>query len=203
MIIEKDTIKCEAIYNDDKTHRLYWKRVWSKDKPLACVVMLNPCISDTIISDMTTELVIKNVAKLEEYGGVIIVNLFSILTSKLDMRWARDIDLNDYENDTYIRKSAGESSVVILAWGKAGENNVRIANRAEQVIDILKPYEEKLKVITDGERIGLHPLFPAVRSYWVLIDAHEWINTKSDTVNNTKNSNNEVLPPTNEADNDK
>ena len=78
----------------------------------------------------------------------------------------------------------------------------RIANRAEQVIDILKPYEEKLKVITDGERIGLHPLFPAVRSYWELIDAHEWFDTKSDTINNVKNSNNKLILSPNEADND-
>lgn len=122
MITEKDTIKCEAVFNDDKSHRLLWKRVWNKDKPMACVIMLNPCLSDNIVTDTTTSLVVNNVARLEEYGGVSIVNLFSLLTPKLQMRWARDIDINDLENDKYIKKAAEEASILILAWGKGAEN---------------------------------------------------------------------------------
>ena len=132
MITEKDTIKCEAIFNDDKTHRLWWKRVWNKDKPLACVISLNPSMSDNILTDTTTSLIVNNVARLECYGGVIIVNLFSILTSKLQMRWARDIDINDVENDNYIKKAAEEAEVIILAWGRGAELNVRISNRANR-----------------------------------------------------------------------
>ena len=64
MITEKDTIKCEAVFNDEKTHRFLWKRVWNKDKPLACVIMLNPCLSDNIVTDTTTSLVVNNVAML-------------------------------------------------------------------------------------------------------------------------------------------
>ena len=67
MINEKDTIRCESIFNDDRTHRFLWKRVWdSKDKPIACVIMLNPCIADNIITDITTGLVCNNVARLEK-----------------------------------------------------------------------------------------------------------------------------------------
>lgn len=168
MITEKDTIKCEAVFNDDKTHRFLWKRVWNKDKPLACVIMLNPCLSDNIVTDTTTSLVVNNIAKLEDFGGVSIVNLFSLLTPKLQMRWARDIDINDYGNDTYIKKAADEASTVILAWGKGAELNVRITNRAKQVIELLSGQEEKLKVISDGERSGIHPLTPSCRSRWVL-----------------------------------
>jgi len=54
MINEKETIKCEAIFNDEHTHRFLWRRVWNKDKPLACVIMLNPCMADGIITDTTT-----------------------------------------------------------------------------------------------------------------------------------------------------
>ena len=106
MITEKDTIKCEAVFNDEKTHRFLWKRVWNKDKPLACVIMLNPCLSDNIVTDTTTSLVVNNIAMLGEFGGVSIVNLFSLLTPKLQMRCARDIDINDYGNDTHIKKAA-------------------------------------------------------------------------------------------------
>ena len=168
MITEKETIKCEAVFNDDKSHRLLWKRVWNKDKPMACVITLHPSMSDNIVTDTTTSLCVNNVARLEDYGGIIIVNLFSLLTPKLQMRWARDIDINDLENDKYIKKAAEEASIVILAWGKGAENNARIVDRANQVIDLLASHKEKFRVISDGKRKGLHPLTPTVRAQWVL-----------------------------------
>ena len=168
MITEKDNIKCESIFNDTRTHRFLWKRVWDKDKPLACVIMLNPCLSDNIVTDTTTSLVVNNIAKLQDFGGVSIVNLFSILTPKLQMRSARDIDINDYGNDTYISKAASEASIVVLAWGRGAENNARISNRVDQVLELLSEQKEKLRVISDGKREGIHPLTPSCRHGWAL-----------------------------------
>lgn len=168
MITEKETIKCEAVFNDEHTHRYLWKRVWSKDKPLACVLMLNPCLSDNIITDTTTTLVVNNVARLEKYGGVEIVNLYSLLTTKLSFRWNAEEELNDPENDDYILKAANDCEVVILAWGRGLLNNRRAIERVVTVLELLKPHAEKLFVITDGERTGLHPLTPTLRSQWVL-----------------------------------
>lgn len=179
MITDKDTIKCEATFNDNKTHRLLWKRVWDSKKPMACVISLNPALSDTLIMDTTSSLVVNNVAKLEEFGGVSIVNLFSILTPKLHMQRAREIDINNLDNDNYIKKAADEASVIVLAWGRAADTNVRIYNRANQVIELLKNHKEKLRVITDGERVAWHPLSPSVRSSWTLIDASEWLDSRT------------------------
>ena len=86
MITEKTTIKCECVYNDTRTHRLSWRRVWDKEKPMACVIMINPNMSDSIVTDRTTRLVENNICRLESYGGVCIVNLFSLLTPKLQAR---------------------------------------------------------------------------------------------------------------------
>ena len=193
MITEKDTIKCEAIFDDTKTHRLYWKRVWSKDKPIVCVIMLNPCLSDNIVCDTTTSLVCNNVARLESYGGVIIVNLFSILTNKLQMRWARDIDINDVENDNYIKKAADEASIIVLAWGRGAELNVRISNRAEQVLELLSKHQEKFRVISDGKRKAIHPLTPTCRSVWLLEPFHPEERTASQK--NSKEALAETLIP--------
>lgn len=168
MLTEKDTIKCESIFNDDHTHRFLWKRVWDKDKPLACVIMLNPCLADNILMDTTTYLVVNNVARLEEYGGVIVVNLYSKLTSKLNFRWNSDADLNDPVNDSYIRKAAEECSIVIAAWGKSGETNQRIAERIAEVMSLLSGLDEKIYLISDGVRTGLHPLTPSIRQEWFL-----------------------------------
>ena len=168
MITEKDTIKCEAIFNDEHTHRFLWRRMWDKDKPMATVVMLNPCHADNIITDTTTALVVNNVARLEKYGGVNIVNLYSLLTNKLNFRWNSDEDLNDPENDNYIKKAAEESEAVILAWGKGADSNQRITERAVDVINLLNHLEDKLYIISDGLRKGLHPLTPTIRNGWTL-----------------------------------
>lgn len=168
MITEKDTIKCEAIFNEEHTHRFLWKRVWNKEKPTAAVIMLNPCHADNIVTDTTTSLVVNNIARLEEFGGVVILNLFSCLTSKLDLRWSSDEELNQPENDDYIRKTASEVSHIIVAWGKSAGTNKRIEDRAIQVLNLLQPHKDKLYVISDGERSGIHPLTPSIRNYWNL-----------------------------------
>ena len=168
MITDKDTIKCEAVFNELRTHRYLWKRVWNRDKPLAAVIMLNPCMADTLTMDTTTFLVVNNVARLDQFGGVVIVNLYSRLTSKLSFRWNSDEDLNDPENDSYIRKAAAEAETVILAWGRGQDTNQRIADRVNAVLRLLDGSKEKLRVISDGERSGIHPLTPSVRSCWEL-----------------------------------
>lgn len=167
MITEKDTIKCEAIFNDDRTHRYLWRRIWDKDKPVITVIMLNPCLSDNIITDTTTSLVVNNVARLGEYGGVEIVNLYSKLTVKLRFT-ETDEELNDAENDEYILKSVETSSKAIVAWGKAINTNARIEERALQVLNMLEVHKEKLYMISDGTRTGLHPLTPSTRNEWFL-----------------------------------
>ena len=169
MFTEKATIKCEAVFSDDHMHRFLWKRVWEKSKPIATVIMLNPCESDGIITDTTTSLVINNVARLEEFGGVAIVNLYSMLTSKLNFRWNADSDLNHEENDGYIIKVVEEASKVILAWGRAEDTNKRVEERAGELIKKLSKHKEKLFVISDGAgRYGMHPLTPALRNRWLL-----------------------------------
>ena len=75
MITDKDVIKCESVFSDDRSHRFLWKRIWDKDKPSVAVVALNPAHADNILIDTTTALIVNNVARLEHYGGVQIVNL--------------------------------------------------------------------------------------------------------------------------------
>lgn len=168
MKIEKDVIKCESIYSDDREHRFVWKRVWNKDKPLACVIMLNPCFADTCIIDTSTGLVVNNIIRLEKYGGVEILNLYSKLTRKLNFKWNSDEELNLPDNDTFIKKAAEECEVVILAWGKSVANNPRSEERALAVINLLKDYKKKLFYISDGKKDGIHPLTPSLRNGWIL-----------------------------------
>ena len=169
MITEKETVKCEAIFNDERTHRYMWKRVWDKDKPIACVIMINPCLADCLLMETTTYLVVNNIACLEKFGGVEIVNLYSMLTRKLEMRWTSDGELFDSNTDTYIKKAAAECDTIILAWGTGVLGNKRIHQRIKDVMEKLKPFRNKLSVITDGDDVrAVHPLTPAIRNQWLL-----------------------------------
>ena len=49
MLIERENIKCEVAYSDDKKHRFMLKRVWSKDKPIACVVTIQRIFRPTSV----------------------------------------------------------------------------------------------------------------------------------------------------------
>lgn len=167
MVIEKDVIKCESVFNEDKTHRFLWKRVWDKDKPSVTVIMLNPSLSDNIVTDTTTALVVNNIASFGEYGGVEILNLFSVLTPKLRFPDVEE-NLNVKENDSYILKSVEASAKTIIAWGRVVDSNAKIEERAVQVLNLLQKYKDKLYMISDGIRIGIHPLTPSVRSSWTL-----------------------------------
>lgn len=168
MVTEKSTIKCEAVFNEEHTHRFSWKRVWGKDKGVAAIIMLNPAMSDDVVMDTTSSLVVNNIARLEQFSGVEVLNLYSLLTPKLNFRWNSDEDLNLPENDSYIKKAAEISPCIIVAWGRSADTNKRIASRAKAVLELLRPYKEKVRVISDGTRNGLHPLTPALRTQWTL-----------------------------------
>lgn len=168
MITEKVTMRSEAIFSDDREHRFALRKIWDKDKPMAGIIMLNPCEDGTVIADLTTQLVVNNVARLD-YGGVVITNLFSQITPKLRFKGNTTQHLDADDNDTYIKKMADDCSVIILAYGKAADSSIHIANRIESVLGVLAPFKEKLMVITDGHRKGCHPLSPQIRKHWELI----------------------------------
>ena len=169
MLTEKDNIRCKSVFDDKREHRFLWERIWDKDKPMALVISLNPCAADGLIMDTTSYLIVNNIVRLEKYGGVAVVNLFSKMTSKLNFRWNSDEDLNDPVNDSYIRKYAEECDTVIAAWGRSGDTNQRISNRIERVMELLNGLEQKIYLIGDGSRVGLHPLTPSIRHEWRLI----------------------------------
>lgn len=173
MITEKATIKNEAIYSDDKKHRFIWQRVWDTKKPMACVIMINPCQGESMILDTTSSIVVNNIIRLGDYGGVSIVNLFSLLTPKLNFKSLER--LNDVHNDLYVKKAAEEASTIILAWGKSSNANAKIYNRAKQVLKLLEEHKEKFKIISDGEREAIHPLTPTARSCFNLVEADNWL----------------------------
>jgi hypothetical protein len=167
MLIEKATMKTETIFSDDQKHRYLLRKEWNVKKPKATIIMTNPSIADILMMDYTTLYIINNLVRLD-FGAVDIVNLISKPTIKIHVK--EDLDeVLDSVNLNYIVMSADKSDKVVIAWGKLGENNKRVRDLQNELLQHLEPFKEKLCEISDENgRSGFHPLAPQVRFVWVL-----------------------------------
>lgn len=167
MKTEKSTIRTEAIFSQNHTHRLLLRKEWDSSKPTAAVIMINPHNASTFYTDATTMYTLNNLYQLG-YGAANLLNLYTRICDRVALRFNSDEDLLDPENDDIILKCAAESDTVIIAWGSAGHNSQRVRDRQSELLEKLRNYP--LKVITDGRDIVYHPLSPNVRSKWILKD---------------------------------
>ena len=164
MLEETTIIKSKAIFSDDKEHRLLLRKEWNSEKPTAMVIMINPNTADTVNFDMTTMLVLNNVSKLG-FGSVNIVNLYSRIMEKLDLRFNGDDELIDDDSDAVIEQYAVMSDAIIIAWGTIGKNTLRVRERQKYLLELIKQHASKMYRIGKNAR---HPLTPEVRREWVL-----------------------------------
>ena len=165
MKTENTTIKSKALFSDDGKHRLLLNKTWNKEGKSAAIIMINPNTADTVTMDLTTMLVMNNLNDLG-FGSVSILNLYSMITGKLNLRFNSDDDLIDKDTDKIITQCAEMSDAVIIAWGSAGNTSQRVKNRKKQLLEQLKPFADKLYKI--GEK-GYHPLTPIIRTHWELV----------------------------------
>ncbi len=160
------TIKVKALYNDENTHRYSLLKTWDNKKTKALVIMKNPSVSEIIETDLTTMLVINNLAKLD-YGSVTICNLMS----NINPTQIANTSQKEYiENIKEIVKQAKSVDYIIIAWGSCGIGNEKISKMQNELIESLTIYKDKLMYLANPKeplRI-VHPLFPAVRSNWLL-----------------------------------
>ena len=164
MQTETTIIKSKAMFSDDGEHRFLLRREWNEEKKFAMIIMINPNTADTLNVDLTTMLVLNNLNKLG-FGSVNIVNLYSRIMPKLSLRFNSDYDLIANECDGIIEQYAAMSDAIIIAWGSVGNNSQRVRERQADLLEILRPYANKLYKIGKD---GYHPLTPAVRNNWEL-----------------------------------
>ena len=149
-----------AVFSDDRVKRYLLRKTWDKDKPKLAVIMLAPSEASGIELDSTTLLVLNNASRLG-YGRVDILNLFATLND-FSLKQAEDAD---QENITYIVNSAKEVDDIVYCAGVGKAKNKTFIRRQAEVILALRPFEDKLKCLTNtsGNARLQHPLSPAVR----------------------------------------
>ena len=75
----KSTIHTEAIFSDDEQHRYLLKKTWDEKKPACTVITMYPHLDGVLSLDLTTVLILNQLANTEQYGAVYLVNHSLIL----------------------------------------------------------------------------------------------------------------------------
>lgn len=151
----------EAVFSDDNQKRFLLKKTWDTSLPKLTIIMLAPSIASGVSLDPTTILCINNAAKLG-YGSLSIVNLFATLS---DFTLTDALE-KDSENMDVILEAIKSADVCIYAPGTGKAKLQVFQERSKQVLEALRPYENKLKCLTSASgKPNLHPLCPAARCW--------------------------------------
>ena len=167
MITDKLTMRTETVFSDDRLNRYLLRKEWDNKKPKATIIMTNPSVADLLTLDYTTLYILNNISKLD-FGAVDIVNMTSRITTKLNVKEELDVEIEP-TNAEFITKSAERSDIVIIAWGKLGENNKKVRQVENNILTLLATFKDKLRYIGNSQGdYGFHPLAPQIRFQWVL-----------------------------------
>jgi hypothetical protein len=153
-----ETIKTpnSCIFSEDRKYRYYLERnlfpITDEQKTIN-FIMLNPSTADETKNDPTVERCCVR-TKLLGFSKVVITNIFAFRST--DPKQLKLVtDPIGIKNDEHIYTAAFNSDVVICAWGKDGI----LFDRAEQVKNLLKPFELKALRISEITGQPFHPLY--------------------------------------------
>lgn len=147
-------IKSTATFSDNGLYRYKLTRIWDENKKKATVIMLNPSKANELKTDKTV-MNVTNFLIDNRYGGIIIVNLFSYMTTYPNELKNRN---EDYEklNEKYILEAFEEADTIIIAWIRNGQKYIK--DEKEKIESKLVPYKNKTRCFVDGSgKIIRHP----------------------------------------------
>lgn len=166
-VVNKSTMKTEAIYSEDGKCRFLLHKEWQRSKKRSAIIMKSPSDAGELILDMTTMYVINNIVNLG-YGSVDILNLYPEISTAGLKELGRDKDIMKL-NDEHIVKAAENADVIILAWGTGCQTSKKVQERIDAVKALIRGSKAEIKQIAaPNGRIGFHPLAAEIRSHWTL-----------------------------------
>lgn len=107
-----------ATFDTTMRHRFGLGRVWDKKKPIVAFCMLNPSTADAFKLDPTVNRCF-GFGVAWGYGGLVVVNLFSIRATDPKEIYTSDGPTLPV-NDVFIDKAAEVADMFIVAWGNHG-----------------------------------------------------------------------------------
>lgn len=118
-----------AVFSPDGKHRLRLWRVWDASQPVLVWCLLNPSIANGERNDLTLTKCI-GFAKRNGYGGVILVNLFTLVATDPDELQKQLHVANVWDADEHIKWacSAPVLAQVVAGWGSKPWAKTRALN---------------------------------------------------------------------------
>lgn len=143
-------IGSDAIFSDCRKYRYALWRIWDLNKPCVMIIGLNPSTANENKNDNTISKVIK-IAKGNGYGGVYMMNLFSIVSSDPKVLQSDGLDLIGDNND-WLTTISGVCKDIVFAWGNFKEAE----QRSKEVIAM---FENPLCIKKNKNGSPKHPLY--------------------------------------------
>lgn len=156
-----DTETSGAVFSPDGLHRVRLWRIWNPELPVLVWCLLNPSVAGAERSDLTLAKCI-GFAKRNGYGGVIIVNLFTLVATDPDELLRQLQVANVRDADEHIRWAchAAPRSTVVLGWG----SKLWAEERARHVVRLLT-VNAQLKLHCLGTTKDGNPRHPSRLGY--------------------------------------
>lgn len=143
-----------AIFNDTCTHRYALYRGWSSSKPRVAFIGLNPSTANGATNDHTIKKVIK-IARYNGYGSLVMLNLFTIISSDPDILLT-DKDLVG-DGNIHLLEELKKVDKVVACWGTFKQ----VGKRPDTVIGIVKSAGHTMlyALDTNANFSPKHPLY--------------------------------------------
>lgn len=152
-----------AILSDDQVYRYELTRLWAPEKGYACWIMLNPSVADDEFDDRTIQKIMRYTER-ENWGGIVVVNLFAYRAQKPVRMWeARDrgVDIVGPENASHIVDAMRKAKIHFAAWG-VGNRDPDVAPEIRKVHKIAMYEMIDMKCLGhNGDGSPKHPLYIA------------------------------------------
>lgn len=125
-----------AEFSECRNYRYALWRIWDKSKPLVMFIGLNPSTANETDNDPTIKSVCR-IAKSNGYGGVYMMNCFSLVSTdpkKLQEVYDCLHEREDIENMRWLLEVKRKCADVVFAWG----NFDIVRQRAKSIIGYFK-----------------------------------------------------------------
>ena len=114
-------LESTAVFSSDEVYRYSLARMWNRELPRVCFVMLNPSAADETQNDPTIRRCIR-FAESWGKGSIVVVNLFAYRTHDPGILKAA-ADPVGAENDAHVAEAIQSCNLTILAWGVHGHSS--------------------------------------------------------------------------------
>lgn len=132
-------MQSNARLSQNRKHRFFLSRTWDSKLPMLIFIGLNPSIADATKDDPTIRRMI-GFAKLWNYGGIIVLNVYSqIQTNPCDLvegpyELIEFHSLNENENENMrVLETFKNYPHVIFAWGAFKFKNIAVVLYVQQM----------------------------------------------------------------------